>query len=46
MLNRTRSIAIAVVGFFIMAIVHTLTRVSLGRLRHKLRAHNEQGHAP
>jgi hypothetical protein len=46
MLNRTRSIAIAVVGFVIMAIVHTLTRVSLGRLHRKLRAHKEQGNAP
>lgn len=38
MLNRVRSLLVAVVGLLVMAIVHTLTRVSLARQRRKLRA--------
>lgn len=45
MLNRGRSLGVAVVGFVIMAIVHTLSRVALGRMRGKLDALRERAAA-
>ena len=41
-LNRGRSLAVALVGFIVMAIVHTVTRVSLARMRRRLRELREQ----
>ena len=38
MLNRVRSVAVAILGFVVMAIVHTLNRLSLARMHRKLRA--------
>jgi len=37
MLNRVRSLGVALVGFVVMAIVHTLNRIELMRQRRKLR---------
>jgi uncharacterized membrane protein YbhN (UPF0104 family) len=37
MLNRVRSALVALVGFIVMAIVHTLNRLALARMRRKLR---------
>jgi hypothetical protein len=45
MLNRGRSLAIAVVGFAVMAIVHTINRIALSRQHRKLRALREQERA-
>ena len=39
MLNRARSLSIALVGFVVMAIVHTTNRVALARIHAKLRDH-------
>ncbi|TMQ07957.1 MAG: flippase-like domain-containing protein [Deltaproteobacteria bacterium] len=38
MLNRGRSLAVATVGFIVMAIVHTINRLALARVHRKLRA--------
>src|SRR5262249_37499382 len=45
MLNRARSLLLALVGFFVMAILHTLDRVALGRLHRKLRARKDPAYA-
>ena len=37
MLNRVRSVGVALVGFVVMAIAHTVNRVALARQRRKLR---------
>jgi uncharacterized membrane protein YbhN (UPF0104 family) len=37
MLNRVRSMLVALVGFAVMAIVHTMNRLALARMRRKLR---------
>jgi uncharacterized membrane protein YbhN (UPF0104 family) len=42
MLNRGRSLGVAVVGFLVMALVHTLSRLALGRMRGKLQAMRER----
>ena len=42
MLNRARSLAVALVGFAVMAVVHTLNRLALARMRARLR--NDQAH--
>jgi uncharacterized membrane protein YbhN (UPF0104 family) len=39
MLNRARSLAIALVGFLVMAVVHAMNRVALARIHAKLREH-------
>ncbi|HEX7838332.1 MAG TPA: lysylphosphatidylglycerol synthase transmembrane domain-containing protein [Kofleriaceae bacterium] len=44
MLNRARSFAVALVGFAVMAVVHTENRLALARLHTRLRNHRE--HAP
>ena len=45
MLNRVRSALVALVGFAAMALVHTLNRLALAKMRRKLRdlkeAHEE-----
>lgn len=49
MLNRVRSLGVALVGFVVMAVVHILNRVALARQRHKVRQLKEQlqaAHAP
>ena len=45
MLNRVRSVAVAVVGLLVMVIVHTINRVALGKMHRKLRALKEQAAA-
>ncbi len=45
MLNRARSLLVALVGFLVMAILHTLDRVALGRLHRKLRALKDPAYA-
>lgn len=45
MLNRGRSAAVALVGFVVMAIVHTLNRIALARMRRKLSELREQARA-
>lgn len=42
MLNRIRSLGVALVGFIVMAIVHTLNRIALARQRHKLQQLKEE----
>jgi hypothetical protein len=37
MLNRVRSLGVALVGFVVMAIVHTLNRIALARQHHRIR---------
>ena len=39
MLNRARSLAVALVGFAVMAVVHTLNRIALARIHARLRDH-------
>src|SRR5262249_39384103 len=39
MLNRARSLSVALLGFAVMAVVHTMTRLALARIHAKLRAH-------
>jgi uncharacterized membrane protein YbhN (UPF0104 family) len=39
MLNRARSLAVALVGFAVMAVAHTQNRLALARIRAKLRNH-------
>jgi uncharacterized membrane protein YbhN (UPF0104 family) len=46
MLNRVRSLAVAAVGFAVMAVVHTLNRLALARMRARLRDHRAQLRAP
>jgi uncharacterized membrane protein YbhN (UPF0104 family) len=46
MLNRGRSAMVALVGFAVMAIVHTLNRLALARVHRKLRELKDQSHAP
>jgi uncharacterized membrane protein YbhN (UPF0104 family) len=38
MLNRARSLAVALVGFAVMAVVHTMNRIALARIHARLRA--------
>jgi len=45
MLNRARSLLVALVGFLVMAIIHTLDRVALGRLHRKLRERKDPAYA-
>jgi hypothetical protein len=42
MLNRIRSLGVALVGFIVMAIVHTLNRIGLARQRHKMHQLKEE----
>lgn len=44
LLNRARSLAVALVGFAVMAVVHAENRLALARLHRRLRNHRE--HAP
>jgi hypothetical protein len=37
MLNRARSLSVAVVGFAVMAVVHTLNRLAVARMHARLR---------
>lgn len=39
MLNRARSLSIALVGFAVMAVVHTMNRLALARIHARLRDH-------
>jgi uncharacterized membrane protein YbhN (UPF0104 family) len=45
MLNRVRSLLVALAGFLVMAIVHTLNRVALARQHRKLRELKDQADA-
>jgi uncharacterized membrane protein YbhN (UPF0104 family) len=45
MLHRVRSLSIALVGFVVMAIVHTLNRLALARIRRKLHELRERAAA-
>jgi uncharacterized membrane protein YbhN (UPF0104 family) len=40
MLNRARSLSVALVGFAVMAVVHTMNRLLLARMHAKLRDHH------
>jgi len=42
MLNRARSLAVAVVGFVVMAVVHTLNRLAVARMHTRLRERRTQ----
>jgi hypothetical protein len=46
MLNRARSLAVAGVGFAVMAVVHTLNRMAVARMHARLRDRRAQLHAP
>jgi uncharacterized membrane protein YbhN (UPF0104 family) len=46
MLNRARSLAVAAVGFAVMAVVHTLNRLAVARMHARLRDHRAQLRAP
>jgi hypothetical protein len=46
MLNRVRSLSIALVGFAVMAVVHTLNRLALARMHARLRDHRARRGAP
>jgi hypothetical protein len=46
MLNRARSLAVAGVGFVVMAVVHTLNRLAVARMHARLRDHRAQLRAP
>jgi len=45
MLSRARSLLVALVGFLVMAIVHTLDRVALGKRHRELRARKDPAYA-
>jgi len=44
MMNRIRSLAVALVGFAVMAVVHTLNRLALARMHAKLRDYQQRNH--
>jgi uncharacterized membrane protein YbhN (UPF0104 family) len=46
MLNRARSLAVAGVGFVVMAVVHTLNRLAVARMHARLRDRRAQLRAP
>jgi uncharacterized membrane protein YbhN (UPF0104 family) len=46
MLNRARSLAVAVVGLAVMAVVHTLNRLAVARMHARLRDRRAQLRAP
>lgn len=46
MLNRARSLLVAVVGFAVMAVVHTLNRLALARMHARLQDRRAQLRAP
>lgn len=46
MLNRARSLSVAVVGFAVMAVVHTLNRLAVARMHARLRERRPQLHMP